>query len=154
MTEGYEKLDALLKAFDGLTLGVVPVSDIDRASPFIATSSGSTSITTPERANSASPATHQAQDARSCSRAVPDAAGLAAGSATSSRMPRAREELVARGVAAEEIDVIDERDGGTCRIHRPRRNAWVNRSRHARAPTDHALKPARTARSRRQGCRR
>ena len=47
---------------------------------------------------------------------------------------RAREELVARGVAAEEIEVIDERDGGTMfGFTDPDGNAWVVQQIKARA---------------------
>ena len=47
---------------------------------------------------------------------------------------RAREELVARGVAAEEINVIDERDGGTLfGFADPDDNAWVVQQIKARA---------------------
>jgi catechol 2,3-dioxygenase-like lactoylglutathione lyase family enzyme len=47
---------------------------------------------------------------------------------------RAREELLARGVAVGEIDVIDERDGGTLfRFADPDGNAWVVQQIKARA---------------------
>jgi catechol 2,3-dioxygenase-like lactoylglutathione lyase family enzyme len=47
---------------------------------------------------------------------------------------RAREELLARGVAAGEIDVIDERDGGTLfELTDPDGNSWVVQQIKARA---------------------
>ncbi len=54
---------------------------------------------------------------------------------------RAREELVGRGVAADEINVIDERDGGTIfGFTDPDGNAWVVQQIKARA--DKPLIPA------------
>ena len=121
-----------------LEVVVVPVSDIDRAIAFYRDKLGfnldhDTQAGEQRFAQLTPPGS-------GCSIVLAEPSPMAPGSLRGLQLVvadayRAREELVARGVAAEEINVIDERDGGTL-FGSPTpttTRGWFNRSRHAQS---------------------
>jgi catechol 2,3-dioxygenase-like lactoylglutathione lyase family enzyme len=108
---------------------VVPVDDVDRAIAFYRDQLGfnldfDTRLPQERFAQLTPPGS-------GCSIQVKEPSPMAPGSLKGLQLVvadayRAREELVARGVAAGDIDVIDERDGGTLfEFTDPDGNSWV-----------------------------
>jgi catechol 2,3-dioxygenase-like lactoylglutathione lyase family enzyme len=120
-----------------LEVVVVPVSDLDRAIAFYCDQLGfnldfDTHVDQERFAQLTPPGS-------GCSIQVKDPSPMPAGSMKGLQLVvadayRARAQLVERGVAAGEIEVIDERDGGTLfGFSDPDGNAWVVQQLKARA---------------------